>query len=644
MSNVYKGTVSVLAILTISCVAFIAIANADDKANSTNAENAVAVPQTANLTPAQKFFANMSPEEFRNPIALDDFISRFPNSPEARVVFAIRFSLVEKFPTIEGYNDFIKKYPDKLQTQVAIQEVFKLYCEQNRVAGYYDFIQRYPNTEQSLVAMMYIQEIMFQYACQLDTEEEYDAFIEAFPDAPQVKAAQEKAKGKAIEKEKRIREDLENKVRKDLEKKYEGKDKKDIENEIKEAIKKELEDKLNPAITLWQGEQPDKINTDTNSQEDNISLDEWLRAYKWHRQAKVYQNVYPGIGNIGEIQRTLNEYKVIVKLNKIETTLNDNHEKLIKKLGDVSKNITKKLGEIANNQMNIREKLEEGFNNLHQDLQQIHKDLKVIDRSVKETNKQLAKLNGKLDAIADLFQVAVTGNPLPMFNYYAEKINNFTNSFEPDDIEGVPFDFIEYRKSISRPMEQIALRGYENITKSLFENTEVGVFIETMKGQWRKLPKMNTCIGKFLGNIVENILVFVPYIGPSIAHKAGEAVEYYVDDILVPYVLSKFDEFKDNIELCKVVFKEYKELLLKAAQDWIITFVDNNLPPELVEKFKNIIENTDVKDVKSFVELVKQVAREIINEVVVRETTTRLPLPDLKHTIETLLYNVCYIR
>lgn len=154
------------------------------------------------VSAAKKFFDAMSPEQFSDPIALDDFIRRFPDSEEARIAFAFRYSLLEHMPTIEGYNEFIAKYPEKLQAQIAIQEVFKLYRYQNRVSGYYDFIKRYPNTQQAIVAMMRIQELMFEYVCKLDKIEEYDAYISAFPDAPQVKAVLERALAKALDKQK----------------------------------------------------------------------------------------------------------------------------------------------------------------------------------------------------------------------------------------------------------------------------------------------------------------------------------------------------------------------------------------------------------------------------------------------------------
>ena len=619
----FVAMLSVGTILTVVASLCITV-NAEEKTNNSSAQNAVVVPQDAE-TPAYKFFRNMSPEEFRNPVAMDDFISRFPDSPEARAVFAIRFSLLEKFPTIEGYNDFIDKYPDKLQTQIAIQEVFKLYCNQNRVSGYCDFIKRHPNTEQALVATLYIQEIMFQYACQLDTVEEYDAFIEAFPDAPQVKAARIKATQKAIEIEKKNRE------------KFEGNF-----NE-KDEREKELAKSLNSRITLWQTKRPNKLfNNDTKLSKDNneteiSSPEEWLKAYKWYREAEVYQKVYPGIGNIGQIQETLDRYEIKTELGKIEKLIKENNDKLINELNKISDNISKQLSKIANNQGAILEKLDKCFNDLHEDLKVIHEDLRVINHSIKDANAQLKKLNNKLDVITSLIQVAITSNPLPMLNVYLENIKNFTDSFEPDvDIEGDEFDFVEYRrKQASIPMNKIALCGFNSIDENLFINTKVGSIINDMLEKWRSFTASNTTIGKFLGIIVEKTTKFVPVIGPYIAPMAGEATEYYVDEVFVPYINQLTDDLKNNAELCMKILNQYKDHLLIAVEE----LAKEKLSPEAIEKIKDFITKFNVEDAKTFIELVKQVAQKLIDK-----TAEQLSDSELVHYTKDLLYRIYYVN
>lgn len=590
----FVAMLSVGTILTVVASLCITV-NAEEKTNKSSAQNAVAVPQGANLTPAQKFFENMSPEEFRDPVAMDDFISRFPDSPEARAVFAIRFSLLEKFPTIEGYNDFIQKYPDKLQTQIAIQEVFKLYHNQNRVSGYYDFIQRYPNTEQSLVAMLYIQEIMYQYACQLDTEEEYDAFIEAFPDAPQVEAARDKAKDRAIEKEQIKREGL-------------VKNNANLDIQVRMMV-----NGWNTEINKFEGLYPDP-------ESKKMTQDDRLALYKIYRTAQVLQDVYKDIAATEPIQGSLQRFSISQRLNKIEEVIKESNDKLLVELNNVSNKITKQLGEIAKNQEEILKQINQGFEKLHNDLSIIHKELKNINRSIKDTNEQLERLNSHFDAISILLQ---TLNPCPstVIISLLEKLNNCTKSFEPDVIEGIPFDFVDYRKRATRPLNNIALCGFNTIDSNLFSHLKVGSIIENMQEKWRSFRTSNTTIGKFLGKIVEKTLEFIPALGPYIATNAGEATEYYVDEVFIPYIKQIGSNVKEKAEICQEILKEYKKQLYEVA----IEIANYKLSPEAIEKLKKFI-NSFNETVDNFKDLVKQVAE------------------DLSITPEALLYKTYYIN
>ncbi len=148
-----------------------------------NAEN-VSVDNPQIVSEAQAIFQAMSTAAKMDPVSLDDFIRQFPNSSEAHIAFALRYTLLKNNKSIEEYNRFIDLYPEKLQTQVAMSELFDLYLEQNTVPGYYDFIQRYPNTMQAMVAIRHIEQLMYEFVETINTDEDYDAFIEAFPNAP----------------------------------------------------------------------------------------------------------------------------------------------------------------------------------------------------------------------------------------------------------------------------------------------------------------------------------------------------------------------------------------------------------------------------------------------------------------------------
>ena len=582
--------------------------NAEENSKS-SAQNAVVVPQGANLTPAQKFFEKMSPEEFRNPIAMDDFISRFPDSPEARAVFAIRFSLLEQFPSIEGFNDFIQKYPDKLQTQIAIQEVFKLYCNQNRVSGYYDFIQRYPNTEQALVAKLYIQEIMFQYACQLDTVDEYDAFIEAFPDAPQVETARKKSIKKATEVEQEELRSL------------------NIVENIGE-IEKRVAKKTQSWIKKFDDYSRIESTANNNTQAKELLLYQLDRSYQVLRD--IYSD-YASNFNSNSIKDDLDRISTRIKDEKfknifekemadLKEIVKNNHTELINSLKQMSDNICSTLDGISKEQKDLLE----GY------FKTIHDDLIKINGSIKDTNKTLASINKNLDDIAKVYQVITrfpTSDPFPRLDVYFEKGEDYTNSFEPDDdINGVPFDFVEYRKQATRSMKDIALCGYETVRQKLFVNNNVGTLINNMKEKWRSFTGSNTTIGKFLGKLVEKAVEFVPFIGPYIAPMAGEVTEYYVDEVFIPYIKEVVAKTKGNIELCKRMIEEYKQRLIK----WVEVFANEH--PELVVKIKNVVNKFKIVGesvdelVKSFNELAIQVARE------------------LEVKVEVLLYDIIYLN
>jgi hypothetical protein len=144
-------------------------------------------------------------DDYTDARILDSFIARFPETAWARVAFAFRYSLVAQNPSIEDYNAFLAKYPNRLQSQFAIHEVFKLYREQDRVSTYLEFINKYPHAaEHTLVAKMRLQTLMTNFICLIDDLEDYESFVAAFPDAPQIPFIAKLAYKKVWENEKKI--------------------------------------------------------------------------------------------------------------------------------------------------------------------------------------------------------------------------------------------------------------------------------------------------------------------------------------------------------------------------------------------------------------------------------------------------------
>ena len=132
-----------------------------------------------------------------NPHYLDQHIGQFPEADTARTAFSLRYELTRNSQSIATYNEFIARYPDRAATPQAVGDVWQLYRADNRLSGYLDFIRRYPQTPHAVVAKYHAQQLAFEYAWDFDTVTDYDAFLEAFPDAPQIEAVRLRAAERA---------------------------------------------------------------------------------------------------------------------------------------------------------------------------------------------------------------------------------------------------------------------------------------------------------------------------------------------------------------------------------------------------------------------------------------------------------------
>ena len=369
-------------IFLIVTASLITVSVAEESGNDT-AKNGSVANRSAQTT-AQQVFEKMSPDELKDPIVLDNFIRQFPDSNEARAAFAIRYLLLKNNPNIDGYNKFIAKYPDKLQTRIALGEVFDLYVKKNTVPGYYDFVSQYPDTIQTWVAIHHIEQIMFEFAKVCNTEEGYDSFIEAFPGAPQVRLADKEAKRIAIQNEqKKFNEFL---------------------NNNPNATEKAKEGYALKEIALWEDE-INEIREDKDINPDIINdASYYLRVLRWKRRSVVLRVVYGAFDPTGRIQATRNAEHISNILNEINNKLKKYHEELLQKLDEqtviICDDIGDKLDVLHKDNQQIIAALQQGFKDLHTDLEKIHKDLVDIKSTLDDMNRQLHIISETLTTIA----------------------------------------------------------------------------------------------------------------------------------------------------------------------------------------------------------------------------------------------------
>ncbi|MDR1923825.1 MAG: hypothetical protein LBQ66_05585 [Planctomycetaceae bacterium] len=314
-----------------------------------------ATTQWQNIDPADK-------------IALEQFLREHPDAEDAPHAFVARYAIESSRPTIDGYNEFLKKYPDRLQSQVALQKVFELYRRENRAAGYADFMQRYPNTQQAYVAKLHLQSLMAEFVTLLDKEEEYDHFIETFPDAPQIPQIAELAYKKALE----------------------------TQNQ-KFAKSDDKKGDANAIVVDW-GNWITQYSHRYNNDETPIIKNgtRLAEGYRIKRYERVILEVYKRYDAALEVRRENRHRELIAKLDSIQKTLDENNEALIQTLRDEFAKLGNKIDTLSK-KMDV---LHDDLVLVHKDLQEIKIELKDIGQSIKETNRRLAQLDKHLQAVA----------------------------------------------------------------------------------------------------------------------------------------------------------------------------------------------------------------------------------------------------
>jgi len=146
------------------------------------------------------------PFDFENKEDLDSFLSTYPTSESAPVLFALRGALPKEkasraqtteeiITAIDEYNQFISAYSDYAGAIIAQRDVFKLYERLNTLDAYIDFIKRYPSSLESHLADEHIKRILFDAVMAQDDLAAYDFYISEYPTAqPYLAQVVERAK------------------------------------------------------------------------------------------------------------------------------------------------------------------------------------------------------------------------------------------------------------------------------------------------------------------------------------------------------------------------------------------------------------------------------------------------------------------
>lgn len=348
-------------------------------------------------------------------VFLDQFIEQYPNTGHAKVAFSIRYGLLKEHKSIEEYNAFLAKYPDRLITPVALNDVFELYHDANagggRIPDYLEFMRLYPGTPQSYLAKLHVQELMYRNVVERDNalrsraskvqEEdellsayeqiigEYDAFMEAFPDAPQSKDTITRAKNIAL----------------DYEKRYVKSDK------LKRLIKESSTPKKEPvswrANVLVVKEYSNLMDSFNKLNESQSKSEGRAILIQVERIVYLVREFYAPLGADAILTLVKEQWdeqrhkELIAKLNEIIVSNNELREDVIRELRDSSEIIVatiKSEGQMTRAAINDTKK---AITDLNSKLVTIHEDLFAISGQIQETNTRLGLLHTDLQNISN---------------------------------------------------------------------------------------------------------------------------------------------------------------------------------------------------------------------------------------------------
>jgi uncharacterized Zn finger protein len=361
-----------------------------------------------------------------DPLFLDHFIARYPQSDEAEVAFTLRFNGVQTSRSIPEYQAFITKYTGTLAAEQALYELFELYQQQNTLAGYFDFIKRYSNTPQAVVARLHLETLAFELASRLDTVADYDSFIALFPNAAQVSAVEQLAQKKLAALEKVHLDNELTRLKRRLSE----------EQQAMKTIEARLETELVLDDDFW--EQLDAIQASITGLTEDIQMATEKRAAELatrleseasSAEAVLDDNSLTEAEKNQQIQyhwRMAQRYVVLLRSKHYRQTqaakrvrLEERHQRVLDKLEAIrlalkSSNealITALQQEFAK----TRETLRAGFARLHldnvllnQSLQQLVSSVEVLHQDIAEINRNLVTIHqGLSDVQATIKQTHV---------------------------------------------------------------------------------------------------------------------------------------------------------------------------------------------------------------------------------------------
>jgi|GEM_PF-2503926 len=356
-----------------------------------------------------------------NPRYLDQHMGQFPAADTARTAFSLRYELVRNSQSIATYNAFIARYPDRAATPQAVGEVWQLYRADNRLSGYLDFIRRYPNTSHAVVAKYHAQQLAFEYAVDFDTVTDYDAFLEAFPDAPQLEAVRLKAATRAKADEEALYE-AEKKQRQTAE--FEQRVVKRARNlvaqylRLNDVVSTTTPDPLHIQALVTKGELP----TGTTQVDNLLRRNLGLRMERIYYTLKLFEPYHEDDEVLRLIHEEQRQKEIMAQLRDINANLVLSNTKLIDTLkqefGQTREVLRQGFEAVVKGQEDTRRALEAGFqrlevsmNQLHEDLVTIHGDLVAIHHTVgdisaniRRANQYLAQLDQDLGNVTQSLQ------------------------------------------------------------------------------------------------------------------------------------------------------------------------------------------------------------------------------------------------
>jgi hypothetical protein len=356
---------------------------------------------------------------------LDNYIARFPNSEEAMFAFSLRHLLLQAAPTVSQYHRFIFLYRDRAASEQAIYELFDLLREFDDLSSYLDFVKRYPESPLARMAELRIHALTFSLACDSDTVEEYEAFLEAFPRASQVptvlRLATEKDVAAASAELARMKATPPTEGFEVWE-----------ENQAQKLVG-EWTRKFKSFAALWglQDHSPVDDNAlSTTLETADTEQDAGTKLLYLHQLERLEALITgPYVSTAAQVQFSLTTNVLLPylraitrKLDTIQKTLEKNHDEMVallqREFSETRSTLLDGFKQLAAGIANVETAVVDGIelvgvklDRLHQDLRQVHFDLRLIHTNltdisfgIQETNKKLNQLDAGIRGVRDQLQ------------------------------------------------------------------------------------------------------------------------------------------------------------------------------------------------------------------------------------------------